>query len=253
MANAQGGSFIPKRSTGKVKPSRTGKRVYVFSFIAYIIFFGTLITVLGLYFLNNQAENQLQEHIVLLSQEQESFENSQLDTVRDFKGRLDFAGRILDAHIAVSRIFDEIEPVIVETVQLSSFTFARDESGRAVLSLGGLTETFDVLLFQRNQLRQSDFLSSADFVEVTYGEVTNDITGSTRDREVNSGSGEGSQITFVFEDTTIEDKIGYQPRSGFADDNTDTSEVETDATASEESDGEADATTDTTTDVDSTL
>lgn len=216
MANTPGGSFIPKRSSGKVTPVRAGRRIYVFSFIAYILFFGTVLSVIGIYFLNTQAERQLTEHIALLEQERKAFRQSQLEEVRKFDTQLHLAEEILEKHAAPSRIFDELEPVIVRSVQLDSFGYLREPTGELVLSLGGLTESFDVLLFQRDAIKNSAFLASADFVEVSYGGAANLIEGANRGGVNNTSSNtnlEGeTRVTFIFEDNTVSERIGYQPR-----------------------------------------
>lgn len=230
MAKAQGGSFIPKRSTGKVRPSRTGRRVYILSYIAYIFFFGTLLTVAGIYFLNRQAELQLAQHVTLLADEQANFPQNELNRVRNLHNRLQAAQQILASHIAPSRIFDELEPVVVESVQINTFSFERTGGGETALTLGGFTETFDELMFQREVIETSDFLSNADFVQVTYGGATNLIEGANRESVQQSIPSGPAHVSFVFEDASIAQRLGYQPRNSLSDNlnSSDVGSVETD-------------------------
>lgn len=215
MAQTPGSSFIPKRSSGKVTPSHAGRRIYVFSYIAYILFFGTLLSVGGIFFLNQQAERQLNEHIALLDQERQNFRQSQLEEVRRFDARLRLAQGILDRHAAPSVIFDELEPVVVESVQFTQFNYTRDPGGGATLSLTGLTDSFDILLFQREVVKQSALLSAAEIIQVQFGGNRNVIEGTDRGPVETPAVSETSesQVTFSFEDAAILEQIGYQPRS----------------------------------------
>ena len=137
MANTPGGSFIPKRSTGKVTPVRSGRRIYIFTYIAYVVFFGTLLSVVGLFFLNQQAENQLNEYVVRLEQAQSSVNREQINSIRKLDQRIKIAEQVLNWHAAPSRLFGELESVIVQTVQLTSFSYERETGAGAELAFGG--------------------------------------------------------------------------------------------------------------------
>ena len=95
MANTPGGSFIPKRNTSKTISTHSGKRIYIFSYIAYVFFFGTLFAVIGIFFLNQQADNKLQDLIVQIEDSKELIDRSQLDSVRVLDKRLSIAEQIL--------------------------------------------------------------------------------------------------------------------------------------------------------------
>ena len=216
MANTPGGSFIPKRSTGKVTPVRSGKRIYIFSYIAYVFFFGTLLSVVGIFFLNSQAEKQLQSFISKVEEQQQSFNRGQIDTIRKLDSRIKTAEQVLGWHVAPSRLFEELEAVIVKTVRLQSFTYTRTTGGGAVFSFGGLTDTFDVLLFQRDVLENSPMLAAADIVEVSYGSGDNSvIEGAQRGAAASVSTVPGkATVSFSFQDDAIVSSIGYVPRQG---------------------------------------
>ncbi|MDA8597070.1 hypothetical protein N9L26_01895 [Candidatus Pacebacteria bacterium] len=221
MANTPGGSFIPKRTTGTVAPKRKGQRIYILNYIAYALFFGTLVSVVGIFILDRQATGQLERHIVQLDEARQSVNESQIQSVRELDQRIKIAGSVLNTHMAPSRIFEALEEVIVASIQLTSFGYERDTGGGALLSFAGLTDTFDVLLFQREVVKQSALLSQADVVSVEYGEGggtqingTNRANSSTPASPA-TASGEAS-VTFTFEDTDAVSQLGYQPRFDLA-------------------------------------
>ncbi|MDC1205535.1 hypothetical protein N8083_01670 [Candidatus Pacebacteria bacterium] len=212
MANTPGGSFIPKRSTGKVVPTRSGKRVYIFSYIAYVFFFGSLLSVLGVFFLNQQVANQLKSNIALVDAAQEDLNRGQLGLIRALDSRLKAADQILNLHAAPSVIFEALESVIVKDVQLNTFEYTRESSSRVLLALGGLTETFDVLLFQRDIIANSSLLSAASVVGVSFGASDTEIEGADRENGSTQNDSGKATVTFVFEDNSILNSIGYKPR-----------------------------------------
>lgn len=239
MANPPGGSFIPKRSTGKVTAPRAGRRVYIFSYITYVVFFGTLLSVVGIFFLSQQAKSQLQEYIVRVDQEQQSFNRGQLESIRELDSRLNKAEQILVQHAAPSVIFEALESVIVRDIQLNKFEYAHERGKGALLSLGGLTATFDALLFQREVIEQNSFLASADIIEVAYGSTGTEIQGANRQEGSSPGGSGEATVTFMFEDETILNSIGYTPRQNLTTPAVEAPTVEqstsTDATESTES------------------
>lgn len=210
MSTTGGGSFIPKRSTGKVSSVRSGRRIYIFSYIAYVLFFGTLLSVVGIFFLHNQAETQLQEYITLVDGERKKFqEQSEIHDIKSLDTQLSTAEQILSWHAAPSIVFEALEEVIVASIQLENFEYMRETGGPIQLSFGGRTDSFDVLMFQREIMSQHNLLSAADIVEVSYG------AGATGDEgEVGvSQSANLATLTFTFEDITSIGAIGYVPRS----------------------------------------
>ncbi|MFT5037261.1 MAG: Tfp pilus assembly protein PilN [Candidatus Azotimanducaceae bacterium] len=211
MANTPSGSFIPKRNTSKSAQPPSARRIYVFSYISYIFFFGALIAVVGTFFLNEQAIKELNKHVALVAEAQKQISRSELDSVRQLDNRLHAAKQILAAHAAPSVLFGALEDSILRNVQIDSFTYTRTDDTGVTLNVSGLTGTFDAILYQRDVMKENELLASADLVEVSYGEPElREIEGAERDSELapNASFGEAS-VTFTFEDVSVLDKIGY--------------------------------------------
>lgn len=211
MSNSSGGSFIPKRSTGKVKPMRVGRRIYIFSYIAYALFFGTLLSVMGIFFLHNQAEARLQEYIALVDKERQGFEEQrEIIEIKNLDTQLKTAQQILAWHVAPSVIFDALEDSIVSSMQIASFQYLRQTGGPAQVTFTGRTSSFDALLFQREIISQNSLLASADIVNVNYGSVSSSNQKPTGTEVRND---ESVSVEFVFDEETFTETLGYEPRT----------------------------------------
>lgn len=211
MVNTPGSSFIPKRSTGKTVPRRSGKRIYIFSYVAYVVFFGTLLSVGGIFFLEQQAERQLEEHIALLEAERQSFNTSQLEEIKALDSRLRIALTILDRHSAPSLLFEALEQVVVDEIQFTNFGYNRTETAAAV-TLNGVADSFDALLFQQEVIKDNQLLAAAEVTQVTVGGSANVIEGANRDTGPTELSPSGTRLTFTFLNSDVSAQINYRDR-----------------------------------------
>lgn len=214
MANPPGGSFIPKRPQARrSSPTKAGRRVYVFSYVAFVVFFGTLLSSGGIYFLKERAAQQLEEHALLLEAERTVFNQAEIDEIRSFDEQLQLAMTVLDSHTAFSKVFEELEQFTAAPVQFAGLDYTREVAGGTVLTLDGLTESFDVLLFQREALQQSELFGAAKFVNVSYGSAATLIEGADR-IDPQTSQTQFDRVTFTFESDAFADKIGYEARTG---------------------------------------
>lgn len=197
------GSFIPKQhTTGTVAPKRAGRRIYIFSYVAYVLFFGTLLSVVGIFVLDRQATQQLTAYTLQLDEARQNVSANRLEEVRALDQRIKTAETVLNWHVAPSRIFETLENVILESVQLTDFSYMRETGGDATISFTGQTGTFDALLFQRDIVNRSPLLASADIVSVELGTETSEDTPEAL-----------TVIAFGFENQETVEHIGYQPRT----------------------------------------
>ncbi|MEX0930723.1 MAG: hypothetical protein WDZ68_00340 [Candidatus Paceibacterota bacterium] len=194
-------SFIPKNAN-KVKKLRTTKRIYIFSYISYVLFFGTLIVVLGTYVYNVQVKNSLEEHKQLIAAERESFTEGDIAQVRDLEKRLVTAERLINESSAPSRIFTELEGVVADTVRFAAFEYEHLENNDFKLTFSGLSESFDSAMFQRGLLSSAPILASAALSTYIYGE---------NQEGTNNAPEDGTRLEFVFEGTGSTSLFPYEP------------------------------------------
>ncbi len=195
---AQTGSFIPKQAKPVASRTRTVRKVYLFSYISYVVFFGTLLVVAALFVYEVQINKNLNNQKSALIAERESFSQSDIERVREFEARLLTANMLFSQHAAVSVLLEGFEKTVLENVQFNNFSFLREPDGTYVASAEGVTSDFDSLLFQRQVLKEDDLFSQS--------EISNIGFSSTEDED--SASSE-SRISFTLKKVVTPAEISY--------------------------------------------
>lgn len=207
MAEASSTSFIPKNAN-KVRKPRTSKRIYIFSYISYVFFFGTLLAVLGVYVYSAQVKNELEAQKQQLASERSAFSEGDIAAVRDLEKRMTLAEQLLEESTAPSRIFNSIETVIADTIHLIDFKYERLANNDFILTFSAAADTFDAGIFQRELIRAVPVLAAAEISEYTYGESTTDESGTSDDL---SALGVSERMVITFESAASSALIPYEP------------------------------------------
>ena len=197
---AQTGSFIPKQP--KARSSRGGgiRKIYVFSYVSYVLFFGTLLAVIGLFLFQVQLERSLANLKSDLAIERDSFSQSDIERVREFEQRIVVATELLNEHVAPSQIFAALEQNTVRPVELSEFSFERN--GQLFdMNVSGVARSFNDLLFQREVLGNVGLLSGAEIVDISFGVTEDDEVIEIQDR---------SDVRFVVSKSFDREEISYE-------------------------------------------
>ena len=148
MDGSTGGSFIPKRNVNK-KTAKTGRRVYIFTYVAYVVFFGTLMAVIGVFVVNQQVSNKQAEFVEAVDEAQSLFDRDQIESLIALESKIKLAENLLDQHISAVQIFNGLEESVLERAQIESFELTRDDSGMINLVMDAKVEDFDQAIIQR--------------------------------------------------------------------------------------------------------
>lgn len=206
MDSSPNGSFIPKRSVNK-PAAKIGRKIYIFSYVAYVVFFGTMLSVVGVFVIDRQVDQRLQEYVIEVDGAQSLFDRNQIDSLVSLDRKLNLASRLLDNHVAVSIIFEALEEAVLRDVKFNSFTYTRDYANSSSVSIEAQAEDFDKVIVQRDDLLENPVFSNVNFMEVTYGNDTQiDEETST---SLLSGGEELIQFN-ILNNFAISD-IAYQP------------------------------------------
>ena len=167
-------SFIPKRTPKKHSKKRVTRRIYIVAYIAYIVFFGTLIATAGVFVYQLQVKNQLVTQQQALIEERKKFSQAEMGEILELEQRLEFAKERVERHVSIASLFDSLEASVAETVQFASLDLQREEdidaetgrrNGESIkLNIETMTDSFDSTLFQRSALEQNPTIK-AIFVE----------------------------------------------------------------------------------------
>jgi Tfp pilus assembly protein PilN len=201
--NPQGTSFIPHRPTqGKIQ-NRGVRKVYILTYVSYVVFFGTLLAVGGVLAYKFTLNAQLTRQQQLLTDERSKFQQSDIDSVKELEQRINTSKERMDKHISVLSVFEAFEKAAVESLRFSSFAYDRKTDESPEITISGEAETFNSVRFQRDVLNANPILTNAIVSEVTLG--------SEADAEIQKDDIEKT-ITFTIKDTLDTASVRYTPR-----------------------------------------
>ncbi len=203
MVSPQGpSSFIPKSPTrGTVKP-RGVRKIYVFTYLSLVLFFGTLIASAGTFFFDVTVKQNLATQKERLANERNAFDAKDLSRLRDLENRIENAKTILATHVSVAEIFDALELSTISTVQLTGIEYERSDFGGIAMKISALTASLNDARFQQSVFASNEVLRSAGVIEPKY---------TTRSEQVESTSLPAEQaVIFTLEGNLTTSDIPYR-------------------------------------------
>lgn len=196
----QGGSFIPKSSTRAPSRARVTHRIYVLSYISYIVFFGTLFAVAGVYLYGSSVSRSLEALKSQLVTERARFNDADIEAIKLLDERLSSTERLVNESSAPSRIFADIEAIVASNVRFSGFKYKYLPNQRFELAVTGRAEELNQVVWQRDLLKNTNILKDAQISKYDYS-----VAG-----EEGAQSGE-TTLTFIISDTQPTALIPYLP------------------------------------------
>lgn len=123
MDNELQTSFIPKKPAVDERTSKV-RSTNIFSFLATIIFFASIITAGGLYFYSGILTSQITDMEQSLDKSKSAFEPSLIANLQSLDKKLSSAKEILLNHVTVSPIFKSLEELTLKSIRFTKFTYA---------------------------------------------------------------------------------------------------------------------------------
>lgn len=203
MATSNNASFIPKSPRPGAGRSRIVKRIYVLSYVSYVLFFSALLVVVAVYVYSSIIDNQVAASQAALTEQRQRFSQEQLSEIRELEKQMLLAEDILDRSISPSKLFNELEEVVSDRVAFTGANFKREQNlDSFTYEFSGISNNFNDIIYQRDILNRSQLLAEADLSTYDYSlESENDD---------NSSNNEPS-ISFTFTDTVSGSAIAYEP------------------------------------------
>jgi hypothetical protein len=204
MPDSPNSSFIPKRGPA---PSRRGtptKRLYLFSFISYVVLFASLVAAGGMYIYTIYLERQLDQEIIALNAEISSFSIANMQKFLEFDNRLTQASARLNSSVSVVSIFQALEAATIDTVMIQNLQLERKGDEKYLLTAAVQTDSFDSTIFQRSKYQQDQTISAIE-IEGVQASV-----GQSSEKE---GSASRSLLSFTASLEVPISSIPSQPRA----------------------------------------
>ncbi|MDO8575513.1 MAG: hypothetical protein Q7R78_02330 [bacterium] len=153
-------SFIPKKTLSSVKPRDTSSGINFFLIVALLLFLASII-IAGLVFgWRLSLEKGIKSSEDFIINNEKSFDTDLLDTVTKTNQRLITGNEILSKHISVSKIFEILQGLTLQTVRFKNFAYTLDDKGDIKITMTGEGETFNSIALQSDELNKTDKLKN---------------------------------------------------------------------------------------------
>jgi hypothetical protein len=165
--NPQSTSFIPQRPVQGATKKRNVRKIYVFTYISYVLFFGSAMAAVGTFFYDSLLDTRLQAQKDRLIAEEAKFDQQAINSVRALDQKIKSAQKRMDLHLSVPLIFAALERNVTKSLVLKSFTYERENDTAPKMEITGEAQVFNSLAFQREILASEPILAGGDFTQVT--------------------------------------------------------------------------------------
>lgn len=164
---SSGSSFIPQRPTKGKVAAKSFRKVYILSYVSIVMFFTVIIAAGGVYFYIISLESQLAGLKEELVSYKSSFNQTDLDRIKNLDQRIDSAMRLVESHASLTTVLRALENTVTDPVQILSFNYNRVENFRQPkLTLSAVATEFDQVIFQEQVLGNFPVTEGLDTVAV---------------------------------------------------------------------------------------
>lgn len=229
--NPQGTSFIPQRPTFSGSPKKVIRKVYVFTYLSYVFFFGTIFAVLAVLAYGYMLDTQIKAQTNKLAEEEAIFNEEDMQSIKLFDIQLQTAIERMDLHLSPLPIFKGLERSVSQLLTLNNFTYSRENDGAPKMEIAGSGSVLNSLVFQKEVLSTEPLFIGAEFTQVTLtsGQKKDD------DSRVTDKDSLETTIPFLLQHTLDTSLLRYQPTvliqedDALADDTSETTNLDEDS------------------------
>jgi len=164
--NPQGTSFIPQRPTQGTIKNRTVKKVYLLTYISFILFFSTILGTAATFVYKNIQIKRLEIQKSQLVAEKNKFSESDIESVRELDKRIESAKIRLANHVSVVSVFKALEESTAQSMLLKTFEYTREDDASPKVVLTAETKIFNSVLFQREILSANAVFAKSVFSDI---------------------------------------------------------------------------------------
>ena len=167
-------SFIPKKPVVN-QEKKVKQPIGLFTVIAILAFATVALSYGGLYFYKKNLADQIVEKSEQIRLAEGSFETSRIYELQVLGRRLSAAREILDKHIAVTPIFQELSLITRKRVAYLDFNyeFKLEEGGDIVIKMKGIADGYSEVALQADLFDQNE-----NFKEPIFSNLALDERGS---------------------------------------------------------------------------
>jgi len=150
---SSGSSFIPQRPTRGKVAAKSFRKIYVLSYVSYLVFFTTMLAVGGVFIYQLMLKSELDGLKEQLVSQKNLFSQADLDRVRNLDYRIDAASQLVSSHASLLTVFRALDNTIADPIQLLNFSYDRKEDQNTPrVTLAAVASEFDEVIFQEQIL-----------------------------------------------------------------------------------------------------
>ncbi len=205
-------AYIPRSSfsqTPGVIPMQVKKKhtIRVFSLLGTLLMVLALIATAGVFFYKDHLEKQLAATQAELDAMSDSDNEHRMAEIETYDQKLSIAHNLIDNHIAISKVFAQLENVTKQTIQFKTFEYLYDPGFEAEVTLTGDTRELEYVALQKNQLFKdgifSDFMvrniTAQSLVPLDEEDTNNAAQSRNDDDGIESDLGVGFEVVGLFD------------------------------------------------------
>ncbi len=174
-------SFIPKTSLQAPLPRRPrGNPAALANVVAGAILILAILGAGGIYLFQEYTVGQITSKQDSLARSREAFEPSTIQELARLDNRIEASKSLLTQHIAVSKLFNELEALTLSSVRYTDFSYSTPTAGHVVLTMTGQAASFNAVALQSDSFSKSTVVTDPIFSNVNVdrtGAISFDFTG----------------------------------------------------------------------------
>ncbi len=166
-------SFIPKKPMVEQVTSTGGKSVGLVVIISIVIFLTMVLVSGGAYLYKQALTKNITQMETDLGLAKNRFEPAEISKLKLLDRRLRSSNDILNAHIAISPIFDALEVLTMKTIRYTKFSYDFGTNNKILVKMSGQAIGY------RSVALQSDlFLKNKNLIDPVFSNLSLDDKGN---------------------------------------------------------------------------
>jgi hypothetical protein len=190
-------SFIPKASLEVEREHHaTSNPVALANIVTGALLILTILASAGIYLFERYTAQNIVSKQATLERSRAAFEPATIKELYRLNVRIESGKKLLEHHVALSHLFDDLEGRTLSTVRFNEFTYAETNPGRILLTMSGAARSFNTVALQSQEFSKSTIVTEPRFTNVNIdkdGSIRFDFTGTidaTRQKYTGSASAE---------------------------------------------------------------
>ncbi len=163
-------SFIPKASLEvERKQSPKGNPVALANVVAGIVLILAILGSAGMFLFKQLTIQTIAKKQESLERSRAAFEPATIKELSRLDSRIKTGTILFSAHIALSKLLDELEGLVLNSVRFTDFSYSAGGSGKIVMTANGEAESFNAVALQSGGFSKSDIITDPIFSNVNIG------------------------------------------------------------------------------------